>query len=97
MDYVQEIGRKSKEASRSVQFLGQEEKNEGLKAVARELRQQMGYLLVENDKDVKNARAAGMKPALIDRLLLTSQRIQSMAEGLEQIAMLEDPVGRWNA
>ncbi|RGU93588.1 glutamate-5-semialdehyde dehydrogenase [Clostridium sp. AF15-17LB] len=94
MDYVQEIGRKSKEASRSVQFLGQEEKNEGLKAVARELRQQMGYLLVENDKDVKNARAAGMKPALIDRLLLTSQRIQSMAEGLEQIAMLEDPVGK---
>lgn len=94
MDYVREIGRKSKEASRSVQFLGQEEKNEGLKAVARELRQQMGYLLVENDKDVKNARAAGMKPALIDRLLLTSQRIQSMAEGLEQIAMLEDPVGK---
>lgn len=94
MDYVREIGRKSKEASRSVQFLGQEEKNEGLEAVARELRQQMGYLLVENDKDVKNARAAGMKPALIDRLLLTSQRIQSMAEGLEQIAMLEDPVGK---
>ena len=94
MDYVREIGRKSKEASRSVQFLGQEEKNEGLKAVARELRQQMGYLLVENDKDVKNARAAGMKPALIDRLLLTSQRIQSMAEELEQIAMLEDPVGK---
>ncbi|MBO1721222.1 glutamate-5-semialdehyde dehydrogenase [Extibacter sp. GGCC_0201] len=94
MDYVQEIGRKSKEASRRVQFLGQEEKNEGLKAVARELRQQMGYLLVENDKDVKNAKAAGMKPALIDRLLLTSQRIQSMAEGLEQIAMLADPVGK---
>lgn len=94
MDYVQEIGRKSKEASMRVQFLGQEDKNEGLKAVARELRQQMGYLLVENDKDVKNARAAGMKPALIDRLLLTSQRIQAMAEGLEQIAMLEDPVGK---
>lgn len=94
MGYVQEIGRKAKEASKKVQFFGQSEKNEGLEAVARELRQQMGYLLVENDKDVKNARAAGMKPALIDRLLLTSQRIQAMSEGLEQIAMLEDPVGR---
>lgn len=94
MGYVQEIGRKAKEASKKVQFFGQSEKNEGLEAVARELRQQMGYLLVENDKDVKNARAAGMKPALIDRLLLTSQRIQAMSEGLEQIAMLEDPVGQ---
>lgn len=94
MGYVQEIGRKAKEASKKVQFFGQSEKNEGLEAVARELRQQMGYLLVENDKDVKNARAAGMKSALIDRLLLTSQRIQAMSEGLEQIAMLEDPVGR---
>lgn len=94
MGYVQEIGRKAKEASKKVQFFGQSEKNEGLEAVARELRQQMGYLLVENDKDVKNARAAGMKPALIDRLLLTSQRIQAMSEGLEQIAMLEDSVGQ---
>ena len=94
MGYVQEIGRKAKEASKKVQFFGQSEKNEGLEAVARELRQQMGYLLVENDKDVKNARAAGRNPALIDRLLLTSQRIQAMSEGLEQIAMLEDPVGQ---
>ena len=47
MGYVQEIGRKAKEASKKVQFFGQSEKNEGLEAVARELRQQMGYLLVD--------------------------------------------------
>ena len=97
MSYMQEIGKRSREASGKVQLLGQIEKNEGLKSVARELRQQIGYILVENEKDVKNAKEGGMKPALIDRLLLTSQRIQAMAEGLEQIVTLEDPVGRMDS
>lgn len=87
------IGKKAREVSCKVQHLGQTEKNEGLYSVARELRVQTAYILEENTKDVERAKDAGMKKSLIDRLLLTGQRIQAMAEGLEQIAKLEDPIG----
>lgn len=93
MSYMQAIGKKAKDVSKTVQFLGQQEKNEGLCSVARELRLKTPFLLEENGKDVARAKEAGMKPALIDRLLLTAQRINAMADGLEQIAGLEDPVG----
>lgn len=93
MDYMQAIGKTAKEASGMVRLLSQTEKNEGLLSVARELRMQIPYLLSENTKDVAKARADKMKPSLIDRLLLTAQRINAMAEGLEQIADLQDPVG----
>ena len=87
------IGKKAREVSCKVQHLGQTEKNEGLYSVARELRMQTAYILEENTKDVERAKDVGMKKSLIDRLLLTGQRIQAMAEGMEQIAKLEDPVG----
>lgn len=87
------IGKKAREVSYKVQHLGQAEKNEGLCSVARELRMQTTYILEENTKDVERAKNAGMKKSLIDRLLLTGQRVQAMAEGLEQIAKLEDPIG----
>lgn len=93
MSYVKAIGRQAKEASAAVQFLGQTNKNEGLRSVARELKIQTPYILEENAKDVEKAKAQGMKPALIDRLFLTSLRVQDMAAGLEQIAELEDPTG----
>ena len=93
MDYMQEIGRTAKEASSKVQFLKQTQKNEGLCSVARELRMQTPFLLRENAKDVARVKEEGMKPAMIDRLLLTDQRIHAMADGLEQIAKLKDPIG----
>ena len=93
MDYMQEIGRTAKEASSKVQFLKQTQKNEGLCSVARELRMQTPFLLRENVKDVVRVKGEGMKPAMIDRLLLTDQRINAMADGLEQIAELKDPIG----
>ena len=93
MDYMQEIGRTAKEASSKVQFLKQTQKNEGLCSVARELRMQTPFLLRENANDVVRVKGEGMKPAMIDRLLLTDQRINAMADGLEQIAELKDPIG----
>lgn len=93
MSYMQVIGKRAKEVSKTVQFLGQIEKNEGLRSVARELRLQTPYILQANAIDVAKARDEGMKPSLIDRLLLTSQRINGMAEGLEQVAELDDPIG----
>ena len=89
-----------KEAAREAARLGTEEKNRGLVTVAEELVAQTEWLLSENAKDLKEAEARGMKKSLIDRLCLTKERIEGMAEGLRQIAALEDPVGEvlrmWN-
>lgn len=93
MTYMEIIGTKAKEASKCVRNLGQADKNRGLLAVARELHAQSAYLLKENELDVAAAREKGMKQSLIDRLLLTDQRVNAMADGLNQIADLEDPIG----
>lgn len=87
------LGRCAKEASRRCARLGTTEKNKGLRTVAEELLSQGEYILKENARDVEAAVEKGMKPALVDRLRLTKQRIEDMAEGLRQIADLEDPIG----
>lgn len=93
MSYITEIGKTAKEVSAQVRLLTQTQKNAGLKCVAKELREQAAYLIEENAKDVWQAKQDGMKPSLVDRLLLTPERIEGMAEGLEQVVGLEDPVG----
>ena len=91
--YMETLGNRAKAASREAAALGTEEKNRGLLSVAEELCQETERLLEENEKDVKAAEENGMKSSLVDRLRLTEQRIMDMAEGLRQIAALEDPVG----
>lgn len=93
MSYMEAIGRQAKEAEKKVRILGQTEKNRGLRAAAEMLCARSGFILEENEKDVAMAEKRGMKESLIDRLRLTSERIEAMAEGLMQIADLEDPVG----
>lgn len=92
-NYMEEIGKRAKEAAKTVQYLGQTQKNEGLCAAAEELLRQQEYLLAENEKDIQAAKANGMKDSLVDRLRLTPGRIEGMAEGLRQIAGLSDPIG----
>ncbi len=91
--YIQTLGIRAKDASRLCAKLGTEAKNRGLLAVAGELRSQSAYLLEENEKDLNAAKEKGVKQSLIDRLRLTEQRISDMAEGLTQVAALEDPIG----
>lgn len=91
--YILTLGKRAKEASRLCAKLGTEEKNRGLLAVAEELCSQSTYLLEENEKDIKAAEEKGVKKSLIDRLRLTGQRVEDMAEGLRQVAALEDPIG----
>ena len=93
MDYIHEIGKRAKSVSAQVQHLSQNQKNEGLRRVAEELENQKSYLMAENEKDIEKAEKDGMKASLIDRLRLTEERIAGMAEGLRQIADLEDPIG----
>ena len=90
---LEEIGSRAKEVSRVLNNLGSTPKNEGLKAVAQALLDGKDKILEANQKDVQAALAKGMNPGLVDRLSLNEARIQAMAEGLLQVASLDDPVG----
>lgn len=92
-NYMEILGRRAKSASREGAKLGTDAKNRGLLTVAEELIRQKTYLLEENAKDVEAAKEKGVKESLIDRLQLTESRIEAMAEGLGQVAALEDPIG----
>lgn len=97
MNYMEALGQRAKIASSSVRNLSQTDKNRGLQAVAKELLLQSSYLIEENEKDITRAMEYNMKPAMIDRLKLNEERIQGMAEGLEQLVKLEDPIGEINS
>ena len=92
-EYLNQIGERATEAKMVLNRLGVTAKNNALTAVADALVKESTYLLAENEKDVVAAKENGMKEALIDRLALTTERIEGMAEGLRQIVSLEDPVG----
>lgn len=90
---LEELGRRAKQASASLNRLGVKEKNKGLSAVADALVANQERLLLANAKDVEQAEQEGMKKSLVDRLTLTGERIEGMAEGIRQLVALEDPVG----
>lgn len=90
---LKELGVRAKKVSRELNRLGVKRKNEGLEAVAKALILHQDKILAANEKDVKKAKENQMKESLVDRLSLTEERIEAMAEGLTQIVALEDPVG----
>lgn len=90
---LEEMGVAAKSAAAKMNRLSVVEKNEGLLFVAEELVRCTDDILKENQTDIERAEEAGMKESLIDRLRLTKDRIQGMAEGIRQVAGLEDPVG----
>ncbi len=90
---LDEIGMYAMAAKPHMQLLGTTEKNKALDAVAAALNEKAEYLIAENEKDMQAGKKAGMHQGLLDRLLLTKERIAQMAEGLIQIAALEDPIG----
>lgn len=93
MTYMEELGIRAKKAAKTVQYLGQTQKNMGLRMAADELIAQQEYILEENEKDIREAQENGMKPSLVDRLCLNRERVERMAEGLRQIGELPDPIG----
>ena len=72
---------------------GTELKNKALATVADALIKNTEYIIAENDKDIAEAVNNGIRPAMVDRLKLTAERIAGMAEGLVQLCALPDPVG----
>jgi glutamate-5-semialdehyde dehydrogenase len=86
------LGQSARQAARRLAGLSSEEKNRALLRMAELLRKQGEFLLAENQRDLDEARAAGLSAALLDRIALNSSRIDAMAQGLREVAALPDPV-----
>ena len=91
--YMTEIGQRARVASRAMAKADTAAKNRALTLIAAAIRRDAGILHAANQQDLAAARAAGLDPAMLDRLTLSDQAIATMAEGLEQIVALADPIG----
>ncbi len=87
------MGQHAREASALLNTMGTSKKNEALLKTAALLCEKSQEILEANGRDVQRAKLAGMSPSLVDRLALSQARIEAMAEGIRQVAALEDPVG----
>jgi len=90
---VLEIGERAKAAEPFLRIMSTNQKNLALEQIAAKLVQNENSILLENKKDMEIANRNHMNPGLLDRLLLNHERIEGMAEGLRQLAQLEDPIG----
>ncbi|MCR5755642.1 MAG: glutamate-5-semialdehyde dehydrogenase [Acetatifactor sp.] len=93
MEYLEKLGQQAKQAARELNCIGIKERNQGLLAAASLLLAESDNILAANREDIDRARQKGIKESLIDRLALTEERIEGMADGLRQVAGLPDPVG----
>jgi glutamate-5-semialdehyde dehydrogenase len=91
--YMQEIGLAARAASRLMASADSNKKNVALQHIASALLREKTALLTANQLDLTAARANGLDEAMLDRLSITEKSIQAMAEGLTQIAKLDDPIG----
>lgn len=90
---LEEMGRLAKEASRELIRLTQPLKNACLVSIARNLTEHTEEILEANGRDIENGIANNMPESLLDRLRLTEDRIEGIAEGVRQVAALDDPIG----
>ena len=93
MTQLEIMGVKAKESSRFLMTAGSK-KDEALNAIAKALRENADKIIKANDIDIENGKQAGLTKSLLDRLQLTEERINGMADGVSEVASLEDPVGR---
>ena len=93
MQILEELGKRAIQAESQLKKLTGEQKQTGLHHAAEALRNSAQTILDANRRDMDKAKEAGMPEALQDRLQLTGARINAMAEGMEQVASLDDPIG----
>jgi len=91
--YMHTLGQQARAASRAIASADANQKNRALLAMAAAIRRDTFRLLAANARDMAAARAEGLDAALLDRLEINEKSVSAMAEGLEQIAALPDPVG----
>lgn len=94
MTYVDTLGQQAKVASRQIAKLSTAAKNDLLNQIAKALVAESDYIITENAKDMDNASENGISKIMQDRLLLTEDRIVGIAEGVRQVADLQDPIGQ---
>ncbi|MGK3613940.1 gamma-glutamyl phosphate reductase [Bacillus cereus] len=93
MNEVLAKGKRAKEVARDLVLKSTSQKNEALAAIAERLIVETAYILEENKRDIEEGKAKGFSDSLLDRLMLTEQRIVDMTEGIKQLIELRDPVG----
>ena len=91
--YMQTVGRQARDASRAMARADSNAKNRALLCIAAAIRRETAALIAANQEDLAAARVAGLDPAMLDRLTLSEKNVSAMADGVEQIASLSDPVG----
>lgn len=91
--YMKQLGEQARAASRLMAKADTNTKNQALRNIAALIRQHEKALLAANQQDLDAAKANGMEAAMLDRLTLSEKSVATMAEGLEQIASLPDPIG----
>ena len=94
MTALQQQGQAAKDAAYVLSTAGTARKNAALAAIADTLAQHQSQWLEANAQDVAAAKKAGIRPAMLDRLTLTPERIAGIVEGVRQVAALPDPIGR---
>ena len=94
MTALQEQGRLARAASYTLATAGTERKNAALDAIAAILTRRRDEWLSANREDVAAAKEAGMRPAMLDRLTLTEERVSGIVEALGQVIALPDPIGK---
>ena len=90
---LREKGEKARQAARKLAFLSTAVKDAALEAIATGLETQQEEILAANEQDLADGRAAGLSEAMLDRLLLTPERLNGMASDVRRVAALPDPVG----
>ncbi len=93
MTALERQGQLARAAGRVLAITGTAQKNAALEAIANFLTKKQDVWLSANAEDVAAAAAAGMRPAMLDRLTLTKDRIAGIVEGIRQVAALPDPIG----
>lgn len=91
---LEQMGKAAREASWQLAQLSTKQKNAALEQIADLLEQESATILEANAKDIEQARANGMTPALQDRLLLTQERLKGIADDVRKVCQLADPVGQ---
>jgi glutamate-5-semialdehyde dehydrogenase len=92
-DYMKKVGIAARAASRVMASASTNTKNQALKFIADAILREKSLLLAANKQDCDAAKASGLDAAMLDRLALTEKSIHAMAEGLQQIVALPDPIG----
>jgi glutamate-5-semialdehyde dehydrogenase len=93
MNELLDKAKKLKKAAKTLGMLSTMEKNEALTLIANHLLREKDWILTENRKDIQVGKEAGLSLSILDRLLLTDERIAQIAEGILQVIKLEDPIG----